>query len=97
LSPELELAIFVSLILGVDKVSTRAQTNPQALNSFSKCKVAMLKSKYQEGNDTKQSSVHDKLKAARKPIGLGVGATKQGLELSTFLNPKLPMEVTLGF
>ena len=46
-------------------------TNLQALDSLSKCKVAMLKVRCQRGNDTKQREVHGKPKNAGKPIGLG--------------------------
>jgi hypothetical protein len=63
-SRELELAIFGSLILGVDKLPFKAQTiesftNLQALNSLS-----MVKVRYQGGNDIKQRSNHDKQKNA---------------------------------
>jgi hypothetical protein len=66
---ELELAIFRSLLLGVDKLSPKAQTTMsftilQALNNLSKCKVTMLTVRYQGGNDTKQRSIHDKPKNA---------------------------------
>lgn len=37
-------------------------TKPQALNSLSKCKVAMLILRYQEGNDIEQTTMHDKPK-----------------------------------
>lgn len=50
-----------------DKFMSKAQTidwltKPQALNSLSKCKVAMLILRYQEGNDIEQTTMHDKPK-----------------------------------
>ena len=59
-----------SLILGADKLSSKAQTfeslqtNPQALSTLSKCKLAMLKVRYHGGNDTKERNVFDKPKNA---------------------------------
>ena len=62
-----QVAIFRSLVLGGDKLSSKAQTTMsltilQALNNLSKCKVTMLTVRYQGGNDTKQRSIHDKSK-----------------------------------
>jgi hypothetical protein len=48
----------MSLVLEVDNLSCQAQTieslltNPQALDSQSKCKVALLEVRYQGRNDT---------------------------------------------
>ena len=57
-----------SQFLGVDKLSSNAQTiesftNSQVFNSLSNCEVAMLKMRYQRGNDTKQMLNHDSPKA----------------------------------
>ena len=62
--------VFGSLILEVDKLSSKTQaidhllTNPKAHDSLSKCKVAMLKVRYEGGNDTKQFSIYGKPKNA---------------------------------
>lgn len=67
---ELKLAIFRSLLLGVDKLSSKVQTtmnltNLQALNNLSKCKLTMPKARNQGGTDTKKRSINDKPKNAR--------------------------------
>ena len=58
---------FKSLILGVHKLSFRAQTidsltNFQALTSLRKCQVAMLHMRCQGRYDIEQKSIHDKPK-----------------------------------
>jgi hypothetical protein len=89
--------IFRTLIVGVDKLASKAQiieslNSPillKALNTLSKCSVAMLKVRYQGGNVTKQRRIHDNPKNVWNPRGLG--PTNLGVKLSTFLI--YPMEV----
>ena len=59
------LSFLESSVFGVDKLSLKAQTiesltNLQDLNSSSKCEAAVLKARYQGGNDIEQRSRHDK-------------------------------------
>ena len=67
--------VFGSLILGVDKVSSKAHpkllsfNSLQALDSLSKCKVAMLKLRYlSRGHDTKRKSFYDKQRVLESPL-----------------------------
>jgi hypothetical protein len=46
-------------------------TNIQAGNSLGECKIALLRVRIQRGKDTKQKSIRDKPKNAKKPIGSG--------------------------
>lgn len=65
---ELELASYKSLIIVVDNLSPKvgqsmeSLTNPQVVNSLSKCKVVMLKVRYTKRNVTRQRSIRDKPK-----------------------------------
>ena len=58
-------SIVENSVFGVEKVSLNAQsienlTNLQDLNSSSKCKVAVLKTLCEGGNDIEQRCIHDK-------------------------------------
>ena len=59
------LSFLESSEIWVNKISLKAQTiesltNLQDLNSSSKCEAAVLKARYQGGNDIEQRSRHDK-------------------------------------
>ena len=59
------LSFVESSVFGVEKVSLNAQSienliNLQDLNSSSKCKVAVLKTRCEGGNDVEQRCIHDK-------------------------------------
>ena len=98
--PQLKLAmIFGSLILGADKLSSKAQTfeslqtNPQALNSLSKCKLVMLKVRNHGGNDTKERKIFlTSQRFLESPLAWGPEN-----ESSSFDIPKLPHFGSLEF